>query len=179
MNLNTPIKSLLLVAMCLSLNACASGARSTNMVAAPDESFTIDSSNKYYKAISVQSVSGGKETNPMLMSKVDNTAFQEALELSLAQYGMLSDQKPGAYTLDANLLALEQPVFGFTFNVDSVAQYNLKQTSNGAVIMDDTIKATGTAKVGDAFIGSERLRIANENAMKENIKAFINKILGR
>jgi hypothetical protein len=45
--------------------------------------------------------------------------------------------------------------------------------ASGRLIFDDTVAATGTAKMGEALIGSDRLRLANEYAVRENIKAFI------
>ena len=40
---------------------------------------------------------------------------------------------------------------------------------------DVVVSAVGTAGVGDAFIGVERLKIANERSVKENIKLFLTK----
>lgn len=70
------------------------------------------------------------------------------------------------------MLELKQPMVGLDMSVTSRARYSVTDAS-GKLIFDDTIAATGTAKMGEAFVGTERLRLANEYAIRENIKAFI------
>lgn len=172
----TSIRKLLALVVCASLSACASGAKYENMIAAPSADYSISSKNKFYKAITLQEVRGGKETNPLLLSKVGNPEFQSALEDSLKQHSLLSENGTGRYALDAELMALEQPVIGFTFDVDSVVQYKLIDQKKNSIVYDKTIKETGTAKMSDAFVGVTRLRMANENSVKENISSFISDI---
>lgn len=171
-------KSFVLVSACLSLNACAGGARPDMMAVTPPADYTISKSNKFYDAIAIADVAGGKETNPMLMSKVDNTAFQGALEQSLDAHGLLDTNGNATYILDTELLALEQPMIGFSFTVDSVVDYKLMKASNNSVVFEETIKGSGKATMGDSALGVERLRIANEYSIKNNIHKFINDALG-
>lgn len=171
------LKLTVLILACATLNACASGARPDMMTSVPSENYTISTNNKYYNAISIENISGGKETNPMLTSKVNNTAFKSALENSLAAYGILNESGKGKYILDAELLALEQPIIGFSFTVDSVVAYKMKKASNNSVVYNETIKAAGTAKMGDSLIGVERLKIANENSVRNNIDMFLDDII--
>ena len=57
-----------------------------------------------------------------------------------------------------------------TFDVVSNVEYKL--TRNGQVRVFP-VTATGTATVSDAFVAIERLRLANERSMKENIRIFL------
>ena len=41
---------------------------------------------------------------------------------------------------------------------------------------DDTVSATGTATMGEAFAGVERLRLAIEKAAKANIEVFLGRL---
>ena len=52
----------------------------------------------------------------------------------------------------------------------SVVTYKLE---GAGITKTYPITATGTATVSDAFLGLERLRIANERSIQENIKSFI------
>lgn len=121
--------------------------------------------------IRVSEVTGGKDTNPLWTSQIDNVAFKKALEDSLAAANYMAAQPSSAkYDVKAKLISLEQPLFGLTFNVKSSVQYAV--TGPGANF-NIPITATGTATTSDAFMGVERLRIANERSIMENIKAFL------
>lgn len=151
------------------LSACASGSRYEMMVVPSDSELTAPA--KFKNNISIVDIAGGKETNPLLLSKVSNEAFAKALEVSLENNGYLSAD--GKYGLDAELLGLEQPVFGFDFTVDSIVNYNLTTKKGNSVVFKDTIKSKGTATVGDSLLGVERLKMANEKSVQNNIKDFL------
>lgn len=120
---------------------------------------------------SVRNVTGGKETNPLWTSQVDSAGFRSALQQSLGVAGYLAPSSDRArYAIDAELQQLDQPLFGLTMDVTSVVQYTVEGDGAKKTI---PVTAKGTATVSDAFIGMERLRLANEKSIKENIKAFL------
>lgn len=125
-------------------------------------------------AFVVRDVSGGKATNPLWTSQVDNAGFQQALvqSLAVAGYGAAPGQT-GRYQIDAELQQLKQPLFGFTFDVVSSVQYTVE---GEGLRQQFPISATGSAKTSDAIVAVERLRIANERSIKENIKAFMGQL---
>lgn len=82
-----------------------------------------------------------------------------------------ADASKAKYSIDANLQDLKQPVFGLTFDVVSTVLYTV--TADGKQSQFPVV-ATGTATTSDAFIGIERLRLANERSIRENIKTFLN-----
>jgi len=61
------------------------------------------------------------------------------------------------------------------FTVKMEAAWSLKK-ADGTVVMQESIKSEGTATMGDAFVGAERLRLANEAAARANIAAALDKI---
>ena len=67
------------------------------------------------------------------------------------------------------MISLERPLVGFSLDVESQVKYHVTSKTENT----HTITALGTASVGDAFLGVERLRIANERAIQNNIKQFI------
>ena len=160
----------------LGLGACASGATTGAMTVplSPDQIIADNSSVK--GAIAIGTVSGGDETNPLWKSEVSNANFKTALENSFALATLKAKDKP-LYTLNAKLVSLQQPFAGFDMTVTSTVQYALLPTGKSDPVMNDTVATPYTAKFGDALVGVERLRLANEGAMRENIKEEMSRIL--
>ena len=158
------------------IQGCATPASSVNMVAkigdspAPREASLKD-------GIIVRNVSGGSDTNPMWMSKVSNDDFKKALEDSLKSAWLHGGGVPARYQLDATLLKLDQPMIGLDLTVTCTAQYDLLEAGSGKRVYTRTVTTPFTARVSDAFIAVERLRIANEGAVRENIQQFLREIL--
>ncbi len=108
-----------------NLTGCATPATSQAMTVKPGTTALLNA--KLKGAVSVGAVSGGKDTNPMWTSQVDNAGFKKALADSLAITGYLAGASaPAAYEVMATLEALEQPLFGFTFDVKSKVTYTVK-----------------------------------------------------
>ncbi|WP_067582805.1 hypothetical protein [Endozoicomonas ascidiicola] len=165
-------KILSALAFTIFLTGCATGAKMENMV------FT-DSSGKTYSSelksqVSVDDVAGGKETNPAWTSEISNENFKSALKTSLESQGLYSEN--GKYTLSANLIDVNQPMFGLDFTVTTHIEYKLAEKQTGKIIFNKTISAPYTATVGDAFAAIKRLRLANEGSGKENIKNLLSEL---
>lgn len=160
------------VAAPLVLGGCATPATPQAMTVQPADAGPANPRLK--GSLKVASVTGGKETNPMWTSQVDNAGFKKALEDSLAGAGYLA--APGAlprYEVSAEMVSLDQPMFGLTFEVKSKVNYRL---SGPGTEKRYPIEATGTATTSDAFVGVERLRIGSERSILENIKAFLREL---
>lgn len=154
----------------LGLAACATPSRPEAMALPTTPGLTASAGEVGYRSVTSVTVSGGSETNPMWTAQVSNEDFQSALESSLAAAGYMgSEGRP--LTVSASLVDLRQPMVGFDMSVTSRVRYSV--TSGGRTVFDDTIAATGTATMGDAFAGVERLRIANEKSIQENIRMFL------
>jgi hypothetical protein len=154
------------------LTACVSGARTGAMTApvAPDQIVADNSPIK--NAIAVGAVTGGDETNPLWKSEVSNGNFKTALEDSLA-LSVLKGNAGAPYTLNAKLASLHQPFGGFDMTVTSTVEYSLLAAGKPAPVLNETVVAPYTANFGEALLGAERMRLANEGAMRENIKQII------
>ncbi len=162
-----------LLLLSINLAACASGARPEVMSVKPDAAYKISQKNKFYQSIGIEFVAGGEKTNPLWTSKVDNASFQTALESSLAAYHLLDQDGDPEYLLNAQLLTLDQPLIGLSFDVTSDVKYQVKKASNDSVVYDQKKTATGTATMGDSVLGTERLRLANEFSIRKNLKEFL------
>ena len=154
-----------------SLFGCAAPATQQAMIInKSDVNITESQKSKLKGSVEVINVSGGKETNPLWTSQVDSKTFKGALEDSLTMVGYRAQDKNPKFKIDAHLLELDQPLFGLTFSVKSNVNYTVNYGEKSQVI---PVRAVGEATPSDAFMAIERLKIANERAISENIKAFI------
>ena len=157
------------------LYGCASGAKMENMIY---DGTSIDKSQfdrSLKQQVSVDTVSGGEETNPMWTSEISNEAFSGAVKQSLNNMGLLAPK--GRYQLNVKLLNVDQPLFGFDMTVTTNVQYTLTDIKTGRVIFDRKVSAAHTATVSDAFVAITRLRLANEGSGKKNIEALLKHLL--
>jgi hypothetical protein len=125
---------------------------------------------KYRNAIAVRSVSGGQVMNILTVPGVANEPFQAALESTLAANGYLAQSGTPKFYLDAEIQNLEQPFIGLDFDVVANVTYKVSGAGAEAVY---PIKAKGTATFSDSVVALDRIRIANERAMRENLKQFL------
>ena len=124
--------------------------------------------------IALRDVTGGKETNPAWVSNVSSSEFELALEESLRSVGMLSaNRQGGRYQLVAHLEKLDQPLMGFDMTVTASVSYSLVERSSGKTVWQKSLLSPYTATVSDAFVGSQRLRLANEGTIRQNIAQLI------
>ena len=66
---------------------------------------------------------------------------------------------------------------GFDMTVGSTVRYSLIETQTRKEVYARVIQISYTAKMSDAFMGSQRLKLANEGAIKANIGSFINDLV--
>jgi len=164
--------------LCLgaALSGCASGARTGAMTPELSPSGVINQNSPLRGAVQIGSVTGGSETNPLWKSKVSNDNFRSALEQALQLYTMTAADRP-RFVLDAELVELKQPFAGFDMTVTASVHYRLRVQDSQQIVMDEVIATPYQAKFGDALLGYERLRLANEGAVRENITAAMQKLV--
>jgi hypothetical protein len=165
----------LLVAMLLlaGLGACATPASYTSMI---PELASADlgpgPAPSYRGAITVAPVSIGNDTSAPWRSQIGSAEFQEALVRTLMLANLANTQN-GRFRLEATLLRLERPYAGFAMTVTASVAYRLTDTASGAVVYQDTRTSIGTASLNDAVLNVNRLRIADERALRANLRKLI------
>lgn len=159
------------------LGACASAADPNAMaVASTSNSAAAPFPAPLMHTMCVRNVTGGESTNPLWVSKVDNNGFKLALTNSLNSAGLGAPAAEDChYPVDVNLLGLSQPSVGFDMTVTSHVNYKVFGP-NGDPFLLATIDAPYTATMGDAFIGTERLKMANEGSIRASISQFFDKL---
>ena len=153
------------------LLGCATGAKMEGM--------TFQGDKKTYPValmanIDIDKVSGGQETNPAWTSEISDDAFLAALKESLMAQGLYNPD--GKLMLEAQLLNVDQPAFGFDLTVTTHIRYTLVNSVNNSTLFEETVVTPHTATVKDAFVAVTRLRLANEGSAKKNIESFLEKI---
>jgi len=166
------MKKLFILLGALALTACASASKPGAMIAELTDETIIGDNSPLREAVSIGDITGGKETNPLWTSEVSSQAFAEALRQSFAAHAMLATDA-GAYRLDAQMLKLKQPFAGFNMTVTSTVNYTLTDLESGDVVFEESITEAYKAKTSDAFLGVERLRLANEGSIRTNIATLI------
>ena len=162
-----------LLVILLLLGGCATGAKRENMVYAPYQSQSTSYGSELVSNISVTTVGGGTETNPMWVSQVSDAEFAQALMASLDIAGLLNLNQSGEYILEAHIVNIEQPLMGFDLTVTADIYYRLTDVVSSRLIYEKKLATTYTAVFSDALYGVTRLRLANEGAVRENIRFFL------
>jgi hypothetical protein len=126
----------------------------------------------YRQSITAGAVSGGPGASPLWTAGIDNAQFQAALVRTLTEAG-LGRAEGGRFRLDATLLKLEKPFAGYGMTVEAVVAYRLTDTGTGAVVYDASLAAPGTATLDDAVDNNTRLVLANERAVRANLRRLV------
>lgn len=167
--------SLLACLVIATLSACAQPARVTEM-SISGRAELVPKDSPLSNAICVKTVTGGEETNPLWTSEVDSASFKRALNLSLANNN-LKGTSTCAFDLNANLLGLAQPAFGFDATVTSNVNYSLLEHQSQTPYFQTTVTTPFTADFTSALVGVERLRLANEGSIRTNIAQFLDELV--
>lgn len=157
----------------LALGGCASGATAQGMTAHGAELKTAP--EEIANSVTVEDVTGGRDTNPAWNSEISNDDFKTALLDSMKSAGLLSPANAARFKMKASLLGLRQPLAGIDMTVTATVRYVVTDAKTGKVVFEDVISTPYTAHLGDAFYGPTRLRLANEGAARKNIASFIEK----
>ena len=164
-------RRLLLAALSLAcLGACARPASYSAMVAgAPPGEVPAP---VYRNAITVGSVTLGRDVGTPWTSAVGPDQVQQALVQTLAAAG-LGQPTNGRFRLDGQLLTLSRAYAGFAMTVTAAIAWRLTDATNGAVVYDGTLQGLGTATLDDAVDNNNRLRIADQRAIRANLQQLV------
>jgi len=164
------------MASTMLLTGCAAPARIDQMTANSTPQQRV-AQTPLRSNVAVRDVTGGKETNPMWVSNIGNSEFEQALEGSLRDAGLLAAGKQaGEYMLIAHLERVDQPMMGLDMTVTVTVVYSIVERSNGKEVLNRRIAMPYTATFGAAFSGVERLRVANEGAVRANITKLVDEL---
>lgn len=148
------------------------------MVVAAQPAAAIAPNSTLRGSIWLADVRGGQAANAVIRSDVGNAELQEALIESLRANHLLADRPDDArYSLSAELTDLDQPDSGTALTVTSKIRYELRAQRSNRPVLKMTVSAPYTAKMSDSVIVFERMRLANEGSIRENIRVFVDRFV--
>lgn len=161
--------SLLTVAstLVLTLGGCASSA---NRGAMTPQNLSVN--KQFQSSLNVQT-GGGSETGAMDTSNISDADLKAAIEDAIVQSKLFKSVVQGSngdYELTVRITNLSKPLFGATFTVDMETAWSLTRISDRSVVLRKAVKSSGSASIGDAFVGATRLRLAVEAAARNGIE---------
>jgi hypothetical protein len=148
-----------------ALAACATPAAMT-----VDNGAVISAGPKYRNAMAIRSVTGGQVMNALTIMGVANEPFQAALEGSLAANGFLARSGTPKFYIDVRIVNLDQPIIGLDLDVTANVSY---EVSGAGITLTYPVRTTARATFSDSPIAVDRMRIAHERTMQENIRQFL------
>ena len=174
---NSHLAHILCLLSALAFIGCATPARVDEMRISSMDSVRYDGNTPLKDNVTVSSVTGGKGTNPLWTSEISSEDYKNALTDSLIAVKLLSkDAETADYDLRVEMLKVKQPIFSIDTSVTTVIEYWLTRLSDHKEVLHETVEATYTAELSDAFVGFERLKVANEGAGRENITEIIDRL---
>ncbi|HKX09989.1 MAG TPA: hypothetical protein VJN67_17450 [Stellaceae bacterium] len=165
----------LLVAVSLGLATCAPPARSDRMAPGPTGETQFAADSPLREAVELKDVGGGEPATED--TSIGDVQLRQAVRNSLEQYGLLqADDAKARFRLNVTMVRLSPPGAGIDLTVNSQIWYTLARADTGAVLFNDVVKASYTAKLGDEFVALLRQRLAKEGAIRANIAAFLERL---
>ena len=131
---------------------------------------TVASAKQHPQTVSVL-VTGGVDTNPSTRLRLTNATVSEGLIASINKHHVFSRVISGAgadYVLTVTMVSGDFPSFASTFTVKAELAWSLKR-ADGSTVWQQVIRTEGTATGGEAFAGVERVKMATERAVRENV----------
>jgi len=159
--------------MFLLLGACAGGPRLEAMVPDVATNAVIAENSTLWKSTGIGEITGSAKTNKLWKAQISKEIFQDALRQSLGLHAILSEGSNEKYKVSAKLKELRQPFLGLELAVTARVEYRVTRTSDDFLVFNRMITETYTSTLKDSFVFSDRLKLANEGAIKDNIKKFI------
>jgi hypothetical protein len=171
----------LVLLACLSLVSLGACARPGDLVLGPPDLTGIDITRgpapSYLNAIAVSAVTLGTDPGTPWTSQFGIPDIQGVLIQTLTA-ARLTSAGSGRFRLDTMLLTLQRPYAGFGMTVSATIAYRLTDTTAGVVVYERTLTTLGTATLNDAITNENRLRIADERAVRANLRQLVADIYG-
>lgn len=131
------------------------------------------------KVLRVGEVTGGKKTNPMMESTIDNAGFRQAMVETLQKSGLfrsvIIDQAPADFELQTEIIS--QDVQGM---YDKMAvlfvHYSLVDASSQQVIWKENLISRYLVKFEETVFVLDRRKIANEGVVRENLNLLVERL---
>lgn len=192
---NAPLRAFALLAVLagVMLGACSYPARPYNMIVYQRDLVAAHPDTPFRHALAIARVNGGDSSDPLGRPTVDAEGLRQALQSSLGLSRLLADPPSAArFDLYVDFSELELPFAAFTeYPVTSRIEYRVIEIETKRIWFSDTVLGTYTTSRNPFCVlvyspvfdfpescdGTDLMRSANEGSIRENIKAFIERLL--
>jgi len=158
------------------LAGCARAARAPRMEVHDLMSGTVARSAGLEETVTVGAVTGGSTANPLWTRRVGDDEFRAALERSLQANRMLAAIPDSArYVVFARLVEFGRPNDGSASWITPRIAWRVVERGVPGEVFREEIATTYIAESGEPIRGAERVRLANEAAIRESIREFLNR----
>ena len=106
---------------------------------------------------------------------ITNEAIKLAVEKSISNAGLFTDNER-VIRINLSVLAIENPLFGGSLTSEIRIRWQLYDEAEEVSLFESVVASEYTATIGDAFVGAQRMKMANDGAIRENIKIALEKI---
>ncbi len=163
-------KKLILIFFIQLIWNCAQPARPEEMKIRIPSPVTIPDS------VYIREISGGLDTNPFLVSRISNPDFHKALKDSILEsevFSKLGDSRSN-WEIQAEILEQHQPYVNFDTTCFVRIKYSIRK--HGEPVQNFIIEESGSAGLFDSLRPIQRVQIANERAVRANLRTFLQQI---
>lgn len=137
---------------------------------------SVESTNKHSQTVAV--AVAGFDSHETTKRHLSDATVAEALVSAIEKNKSFSSVIKGAganYQLSVTLLTAVYPAMGLDFTVTTEMVWSLKR-ADGTAVWQESLKSQGKATTSDAFAGVERVRMAAERSVSQNIAQGLTKI---
>lgn len=161
-------------AVVLPLAACQAPVHMFNMIV-PAEA-PIESSAGKELSVEVGSVEGGKSSGLLNDIRISDLDLREAIINSLAVRGALARGSPD-FRIDAEVVrgstGMQEILMGLNVTTTVDMRWLVTDPASGDRVFSGTLTSAGTASSSEYFNPTERIQVATERAIQENIRKLI------
>lgn len=158
----------------LPLAACQAPVHMFNMIV-PAEA-PIGSSAGKELSVEVGSVEGGKSSGLLNDIRISDLDLREAIINSLAVRGALARGSPD-FRIDAEVIrgstGMQEILMGLNVTTTVDMRWLVTDPASGDRVFSGTLTSAGTASSSEYFNPTERIQVATERAIQENIRKLI------
>lgn len=127
-------------------------------------------------AINVQLASESQKTGDLdVFDPSYSTSFENALNKALNDTNIFKNDSDRKVQIKVVVLKNDAPAMGLDMTISAEVIYEIKD-QNGKLLYSNRINSQGLATVGDKFVGVERMILANDRAIQNNIKLFLDDV---
>lgn len=155
----------------LLLAGCVTASETTALI--PQSIVAVPPQSPLSNAVSVVELPG--EHQSTFSAQISDEALANAVKAALKESGMLADMDE-KYSVLPTLIHLKQPMAGLDMTVTATINYLVRDIATNKVVKDQSLSTTYTAGMTEAFVGTTRVRLASEGAVRDNVAQFIDQL---